>query len=119
MTGKATQLAFLMLFAATALVLTGCVKKVTLSEEGQKVEFVENADVIKDKLTNPDKCKLVITLNITAQGSTGLMAAKAKEEAADRLIRARNAAAREGANVLIAVGELKERTQTYEAYKCN
>jgi hypothetical protein len=60
----------------------------------------------------------VVSLKITAQGSPGLMAAKAKEEAKDRLIRARNAAAREGANVLIAVGEVVERAQAFEAYKC-
>ncbi len=41
-----------------------------------------------------------------------------KKEAKDRLIRARNSAAREATNVLIAESEVKDRAQSFKAYKC-
>ena len=40
------------------------------------------------------------------------------DEAKDRLIRARNAAARNGGNVLIADGEVQERSRNFKAYMC-
>ncbi len=118
MTGKTTQVALIVLFAATALLLAGCVKEVKLTPEGEKVEFVENPEFIRDKLKDPEQCKLVVTLKITAQGSPELLGDKREKEAKDRLIRARNMAAKEGTNVLIAVSEVEDRTQSFEAYKC-
>ena len=118
MTGKTTPVALIVLFAATALLLAGCVKEVKLTAGGEKVEFVEDPEGIRDKLKDSEQCKLVVTLKVTAQGSPEIMGDKLAKEAKDRLIRARNMAAKEGTNVLIAVSEVEDRTRSFEAYKC-
>ncbi len=99
--------------------LAACVKTVDLTPGGKEVLFMAKPSVVKEQLDDPERCKLVTTLRITAQGSTALTKAnKQKDEARDRLVRARNAAARNGANLLIETGALEERTQSYKAYKC-
>ncbi len=40
-TGQTTPVALIVLFAAAALLLAGCVKEVKLTAGGEKVEFVE------------------------------------------------------------------------------
>ncbi len=107
----------LMLLAGGLLLSAGCAKKLTLTPGGEKVEFVENTDVIKDKLADKEKCKLVMTYKMSAKiGPT--MGDKKKKEAAKRLVMARNAAARDGANVVVLSGDLMGDTQAYDAYKC-
>ena len=118
MTGKTTPVVLMVLFAAAALLLAGCVKDVKLTAGGEKVDFVKNAEGIRDKLKDSEQCKLVVTLKVTAQGSPEIMGDKLAKEAKDRLIRARNMAAKEGTNVLIAVSEVEDRTRSFEAYKC-
>ena len=118
MTAKTTQVALIVLIAVAALLLAGCAKEVKLTPGGEKVEFVENPEFIKDKLNDPEQCKHVVTMKITAQGSPELMGDKEKKEATDRLIRARNSAAESGTNVLIAVSEVEDRAQSFKAYKC-
>ena len=118
MTGKTTPVVLMVLFAGAALLLAGCVKEVKLTAGGEKVEFVENPEGIRDKLKDSEQCKLVVTLKVTAQGSPEILGDKMEKEAKDRLIRARNLAAKEGTNVLIAVSEVEDRTQSFEAYKC-
>ena len=115
---KQTVVGTLLLLLAGGLLLSaGCAKKITLTPAGEKVEFIENADVIKDKLADKEKCKLVVMLKMSAKlGPT--MGDKKKKEAAKRLIMARNAAARDGANVVVLSGELEGDTQAYDAYKC-
>ncbi|MCZ6647185.1 MAG: hypothetical protein O7B79_13220 [SAR324 cluster bacterium] len=108
------------LLALAGLILAGCPTQAELSAEGKKVEFIENPEVIKDKLEDAEKCKLVATLRITGQGSTSSVTKKSRmeDEQKDRLVRARNSAARNGANVLIADGELQGRSQSFKAYQC-
>ncbi len=99
----------LALMVLAGLVLAGRPKKTELSEEGRKVEFIENVEVIKDKLENPEQCKLVASLRITAMGSTSSVTTKSrlKDEAKDRMIRARNAAISSGVS-----GHCRSRSST-------
>ena len=120
MNSYARAAAPLALTVLAGLVLAGCPKKIELSEEGKKVEFIENVEVIKDKLENPEQCQLVASLRITAMGSTSSVKKKSRltDEAKDRMIRARNAAARNEGNVLITDGEVQGRSRKFKAYKC-
>lgn len=118
MAKKTVQGLWLGLIAASVLILAGCPKEVVLTPEGKKVEFMENQEVIKDKLADKEQCKLVVSLKITGQGSMNLVGEKKLKEENDRLVRARNAAAREGANVIVKVGELEGRTQSFDAFNC-
>ncbi len=120
MNSYARAAAPLAVMVLAGLVLAGCPKQVELSEAGKEVEFIENVKVIKDKLENPEQCQLVASLRITGMGSTSSVKKESRlqDEAKDRMIRARNAAARHEGNVLIADGEVQGRTRNFKAYKC-
>ena len=115
--GRAVVLSVLLV--GLLILLAACAKKVELTVGGKEVLFMAKPASIQSQLDDPERCKAVATLRITAQGSTALTKAnKAKEENQDRLVRARNAAARNGGNLLIAEGALEARTQSYKVFKC-
>ncbi len=118
MTRKTIQWLLLGLLSGAVLGLASCAKKIELTPMGSKVEFVENTEVINDKLADREQCKLVEKRKINVQTGPKLMGDKEKEAKEARIIRARNAAAIAGANIVVRDGELVGATQAFKAYKC-
>ena len=99
--------------------VAACVKSQQLTDGGKKVQYVENVAVIQDKLDDPKKCLFLAYVEVEAHVAIGLIESRMKAEQKQRLIRARNLAARSGGNVIIAAGEVREKAQRFKAYKCS
>ena len=103
---------------AVTLLLAACAKAPKLTEGGKQVQYLENSDVIKDKLNDPAKCRFIAYVEVEAKVAIGLHESSAKSEQKRRLVRARNIAAKNDANVLVADGEVTGKSQKFRAYKC-
>ena len=111
---------FAMLLTAALFLLTACTKGPQLTEAGKKVELVENPAVMQDKLDDPEKCKLIAELQVQSKHPLVLgLKSRQASEAKERLVRARNMAAENDANVLIPEGGVENHEQGFKAYKCN
>lgn len=121
MNTKPWSLAILaMLLTAALFLLTACTKGPQLTEAGKKVELVENPEVMQDKLDDPEKCKLMAELRVQVKNPLVLgLKSRAASEAKDRLVRARNMAAENDANVLVPQGKVEDHEQDFKAYKCS
>ena len=111
---------FSVLPTAAFFLLTACAKGPQLTEAGKKVELVENPEVMQDKLDDPEKCKLMAELQVQSI-HPAIMGRKSREEreARERLVRARNMAAENDANVIISQGKVEDHEQGFKAYKCS
>ena len=104
-------MAFIFLISL-GLVLAGCAKEITLDKGGEAVQLM-------DKLDDPSACKETSTHTVTAQSSWQLQGSSEEREEKDRLVTARNAAAKKGANVIVPQGALEGKSRVYKAFKCN
>lgn len=107
------------LILAVAFSLTACAKRPKLTDGGKKVQFVKQVEIIQDKLDDPKKCRFLAHIEVEASVTIGLHSSRGKEEQKRRVTRARNLAAKNGANVIITAGELTDKAQKFKAYKCN
>ncbi len=108
----------LALLVLSALSFAACTKSPQLTEGGKQVQFVENVDVVQDKLDDPEKCKLVAHLEVKSKIAIGMMESSKISEHKQRLIRVRNITAKNGGNLMIADGDVVDNTQKFKAYNC-
>lgn len=95
-----------------------CTKVPQLTEGGKQVQFIENVEVVQDKLDDPEKCKLVALVEVESKVAIGTTESSKKSEQKRRLVRARNIAAKNGGNLIIADGDVVDYTQKFKAYQC-
>lgn len=106
------------LVCAVTFFVVACAKAPKLTKGGEQVEYVENADFIKDKLNDPAQCRFIAYVEVEANVAIGLTESRAKSEQKRRLVRARNIAADNKANVIVADGEVTGNSQKFRAYQC-
>lgn len=111
-------LAMIVFSAMAAVFLAACAKPPKLTEGGNQVQYVENLEIIRDKLEDPAKCRFIAYLEVEADVAVGLTESRMKNEQRRRLVRARNLAAENDANVIVSDGELSGKSQKFKAYKC-
>jgi hypothetical protein len=106
-----------LVFAVTIFVVA-CAKTPKLTDGGKQVEYFENTGMIKDRLNDPAQCRFIAYVEVEANVGVGLTESRAKSEHKRRLVRARNIAADNKANVIVADGEVTGKSQKFRAYQC-
>ncbi len=92
-------------------VFVGCAKELQLTAMGESVQLM-------DTVPAGVNCKETSTHTVSAQASKQMSGSSAEREERDRIVTARNAAAKMGANVIVPQGELDGKSRQYKAYKC-